>query len=914
VNTTGTIDSAYKVGVLFNSSYSSVTQNHTNNATIQISGGNLIVNLTYPPIGTTNVNQYSTFNVNATVTCVDSACGTVYGTVRYNASSANPDTPINTTEGATPFYITSGERKVRPVYYTTQTGGGSAINETKAYDNDYNDTTTYAYVFSGTVAGYWARVNYTFSIGASSARLFATSNYTFGYNSGELYIYNFSSDSWEFWLSPSTALATNSTPINSSSGLINSTGHAILSVYAILLVDQSDILLYDTYASYVNSICGSLSKDQSCQLNWTVNTTGTIDSAYKVGVLFNSSYSSVTQNHTNNATIQITGGRLEVNLTYPPNMIVNQNATFNVNATVTCRNGSCGNVFGTVQYNDSSANPDTAVNTTEGATPFYITGGDGIPTATTTTVETGGIVGMYSSIAVDSQGFVHISHYNGTGADLRYCNNTLGTWTCTDVETGGNVGQYSSIAVDSQGYVHISHYDETEDDLRYCNNTLGTWTCTDVETTGLVGSYSSIAIDSNDKVHISHYDLTSDYTRYCNNTLGTWTCANAASGYFSSMAIDSNDKVHISTRYSIDESTFYLYYCNNTLGTWTCANVDIGGSVGFYSSIAIDSNDKVHISHQNDTGYDLRYCNNTLGSWTCTNVDTGGLVGLYSSIAIDSNNKVHISHYDDTNKALRYCYTNDFSTWNCQKVVDTGSIIYTHGRSIAIKKGVLATSTSFSPSVHISYFNYTTYDLMYAKLSKNSLSCGSLSQDQSCQLNWTVNATGAIDSAYKVGVLFNSSYSTVTKNHTNNATITIIECTENMNIGWSSIYFGNLRPNTTSNSAPGNLNNIYNITNTGTCTLKIWIKGTDIQNTSLPYPNIIGVSNFTWSNTTNDYSSSYAMTESYDLLNSSLTPTIKNITTYYWLRVPPVYAGNYTGTLYICENTTQQSGLTSTCT
>jgi hypothetical protein len=193
-------------------------------------------------------------------------------------------------------------------------------------------------------------------------------------------------------------------------------------------------------------------------------------------------------------------------------------------------------------------------------------------------------------------------------------------------------------------------------------------------------------------------------------------------------------------------------------------------------------------------------------------------------------------------------------------------------------------------------------------------SCGSLNKDQSCQLNWTLNATGAPISGYKIGVLFNSSYSSVTQNHTNNATITIIECTESMSIGWSSIYFGYVNPNTAGTEAPGNDNKLYNITNTGTCTLKTWIKGTDLENTTLPYPNIIGTGNLTWSNTTNSSTSSYAMTTFYTLLNSSLTPTIKNITTYYWLSVPPVYAGQYNGTIYICENTTQQSGASNTCT
>jgi hypothetical protein len=347
------------------------------------------------------------------------------------------------------------------------------------------------------------------------------------------------------------------------------------------------------------------------------------------------------------------------------------------------------------------------------------------PSIITTSVDTNYIVGDYSSIAIDSKDYVHISYYKDTSMDLRYCNNTLGTWTCTDVDTAGNFGFFSSIAIDSKDYVHISHakrtLSPTDFDLRYCNNTLGTWTCTNVEIGGSIGLSSSIAIDSNDKVHISHHNSTSDDLRYCNNTLGTWTCTNVWTtnqvGYNPSIAIDSNDKVHIS-HYNITGDS--LSYCNNTLGTWTCITVSAGGDVGETSSIAIDSNDKVHISCRNFTGKGLHYCNNTAGTWTCTDIETGGNAGLYTSIAIDSNNKVHMSHYNDTDNTFRYCYTDDFSTWNCQKIDDTGDEgVVTYGRAIAIKKGVLATTTSFSSNVHISYYNATTADLMYAKISFN---------------------------------------------------------------------------------------------------------------------------------------------------------------------------------------------------
>lgn len=184
-----------------------------------------------------------------------------------------------------------------------------------------------------------------------------------------------------------------------------------------------------------------------------------------------------------------------------------------------------------------------------------------------------------------------------------------------------------------------------------------------------------------------------------------------------------------------------------------------------------------------------------------------------------------------------------------------------------------------------------------------------LSENEFCNLTWSVVASGDFISYWKMGVLFNSSYSSVQDNHTDNATIEIVECYEGMNVGWNLIDFENLNPNTpgSDNPAPGNDNLQYNLTNTGTCNETLWIKGTDIKNSTLPPPNTIAVGNLTWSNSTNDYSNSFSMAYDYSLLYSNLTRS-SVLTTYYWLAVPPVYAGKYEGNMTIGWNTTQQTG------
>lgn len=182
-----------------------------------------------------------------------------------------------------------------------------------------------------------------------------------------------------------------------------------------------------------------------------------------------------------------------------------------------------------------------------------------------------------------------------------------------------------------------------------------------------------------------------------------------------------------------------------------------------------------------------------------------------------------------------------------------------------------------------------------------------LAKDEYCNITFSINATNATGT-FEIGVLFNSTDSEIADNHTNNSTVTIVGCTESIAL-WDNrtIFFGTLNPNTarSSNPAPGNANNLFNITNNGTgCSLEVWIKGTDLTNDTYQPPSTIDVSNITWTNISSAYDSTYPnLTTSYVSVNSSL-PVSANVTTYYWINVPPVYTGAYNGTITFCGNST----------
>lgn len=347
-------------------------------------------------------------------------------------------------------------------------------------------------------------------------------------------------------------------------------------------------------------------------------------------------------------------------------------------------------------------------------------------------VDTNG-VGRHSSVAIDANGYTHIAYWDYQPGDMKYCNNTEGSWLCEIADehiSASGVMEESDIAIDSSGGVHISLQVSGDNDLRYCNNTENGWTCVNLTTLkNMEGANTGIAIDKNDRVHIVSANFTGQNIIYCNNTLAGWICTTPEEGEniaitddmgIPSIAIDSNNGVHIV--YNYDETPDRLRYCNNTeAGDWTC--VDVGSTAqcrGQYPSIALDSNDKVYISHKECTNNDLEVCNNSGAGFTCVKLDSGGNAGSASAIAIDTNDDIHISYLNVTggNNYVSYCNTTS-GTWNCVHLgKNSGSEPLGYpGRNIAIKKGRIVDATSSSRNISITYMNgsLATSDLYIAR-------------------------------------------------------------------------------------------------------------------------------------------------------------------------------------------------------
>jgi hypothetical protein len=106
------------------------------------------------------------------------------------------------------------------------------------------------------------------------------------------------------------------------------------------------------------------------------------------------------------------------------------------------------------------------------------------------------------SLALDAAGRPRMS-YVGAG-QLRYATRDPGGWRIVNVATGSFA--QTSLALDADGYAHISAYDAANADLVYAWQDAAGWHVEVVDSQGAVGQGNSLALNAAGQAVISYYD------------------------------------------------------------------------------------------------------------------------------------------------------------------------------------------------------------------------------------------------------------------------------------------------------------------------------------------------------------------------------------------------------------------------
>lgn len=306
------------------------------------------------------------------------------------------------------------------------------------------------------------------------------------------------------------------------------------------------------------------------------------------------------------------------------------------------------------------------------------------------------IVGLSSSLVLNSAGTPYVSYLDASLGRLKYAHHLGLDWSISVVQYYPFAGTFSSIAVRDEFFPHIAYYETLGGNLRYAHWN-GNWNFYDVDRTYDVGQHVSMALDSTGYPHISYYDATYDDLEYAWWDIGANRFLTDTLDYvdevgkFSSLAMDINDRPSVS--YYDEENGRLLFLYKTILNAWVLHPdivddpVGVDEDVGQYTSLAYDNAGNPHISYYDVYNGNLKYAVKSGGVWTksivdCTNLaeaDCDNDVGKWSSLEIDpATNDRHLAYFDADNKVLKYAYwdASGPGPWEISVVPDTGDYGY----------------------------------------------------------------------------------------------------------------------------------------------------------------------------------------------------------------------------------------------
>jgi hypothetical protein len=253
------------------------------------------------------------------------------------------------------------------------------------------------------------------------------------------------------------------------------------------------------------------------------------------------------------------------------------------------------------------------------------------------------------------------------------------TWTWHDEVVAPSAKQ-TSIAVDSQGNLHLTYLDDDEGVVKYAFRPLGSsrwFTMKLGGTHGNTETFTKVAVDSNDNPHVCYTPMILRYAYFDGKQ---WHDDQVApnSGdisYSCGVAISADGTPHlIWYQYGNPDGSNYLHikYAVLNDGMWLSRTIDFAAQTGKFESLTVDRRGSPHVSFDAYVDGELHYAEFQDGKWKTTTVDSRRTdksgtydLGMGNSVALSQDGNPMISYY--TNSFVKFAKF-DGSKWSTETI------------------------------------------------------------------------------------------------------------------------------------------------------------------------------------------------------------------------------------------------------
>ena len=271
-------------------------------------------------------------------------------------------------------------------------------------------------------------------------------------------------------------------------------------------------------------------------------------------------------------------------------------------------------------------------------------------------------------------------------------------WSFETVDYKGEVGRYTSLAIDTNDYPHISYCDIGNGDLKYAYWDGNEWHAETVDSQGVVGIPTSLTLDSNGYPHIAYHDFYKKHLKYAYWDGNEWHIETIAEeekllGHLA-IALDENNYPHIACCDFTNGDLKYVYYDGSEWHVDTVDTGDVGWfSVGAHSMFFKDGHPYIVYGEGNK----LKYAYYDDSKWNIETITTGEGTICYASTGIDSKGYLHIVYFDEGCNDTKYAYF-DGSQWH-------NEVVLAHTLTEIFVAEAIAVDSHDHP--HIAYYRYT---------------------------------------------------------------------------------------------------------------------------------------------------------------------------------------------------------------